>query len=289
MVVHFLRMGGIILLLVLCMIYPFLPGQYDGLAVHLSTMAQLFGVVGLLLLPIGVLWLVYEMRKTRRRKRNPPNANKEYYFALVSLIVASILAILVSLATFFGISISFGVLTLALWFYTIFRLIPRLKLLKQAEIENINPIPLYLIFVPVTVLLFQVILAAPMTEFSRNYAIAHSAEFINDIEAYRNANERYPDSLLATWKDYYPAIVGIEKFHFALNGDSYNLFFEQPRFLLDNLGTREFVVYNPLDEHMIISHTAWILLLTPEELATRQGWYAVHDASSPHWKYFWFD
>jgi hypothetical protein len=33
------------------------------LALALSAMAQLFGVVGLLLVPIGAFWLVYELRK----------------------------------------------------------------------------------------------------------------------------------------------------------------------------------------------------------------------------------
>jgi hypothetical protein len=182
-----------------------------------------------------------------------------------------------------------GVLTLALCFYAVSRLILELKLLKKAESENINPTPFYLIFIPTIVLLFQLTLAIPLTEFSRNYAIARSAEFIHDIEAYRTAHGHYPRSLLATWKDYYPSIVGVEKFHYAPSVDAYDLFFEQPRFLLDNLGTREFVVYNPLDEHKIISHTSWILLLPPEELQVTQGWYTAHDAASPHWKYFWFD
>ena len=289
MVVHFLRMVGIISLLVLGMVYPFLPGAYDGLAVSLSTIAQLSGVVGVLLVPIGALWLVYELRKRAHKKQNLPHKERGYYFAMASLIAASILAMLVFLLTFLGISISFGVLLFALWYYAVSTLISRLKSLKKAESENINPTPLYLIFIPIAVLLFQLTLAPRATEFSRNYAIEHSAEFISDIEAYRDANGRYPSSLLATWKDYYPSVVGIEKFHYAPNGDAYNLFFEQPRFLLDNLGTREFVVYNPLDEHMIISHTSWILLLPPEELVVTQGWYAVHDTPSPHWKYFWFD
>jgi hypothetical protein len=206
------------------MIYPFLPGQYDVLAMPLSTMAQLLGTAGLLLVPIGVLWLVYEVRKQARSSRNLPNAGRGFYFALALLIVASILAILVSLITTLAAGISFGVLTLALGFYTVSRWLPRLKLLKKAETENLNPTPLYLIFIPIVLLFFQLTLAIPVTEFSRNHAIAQSAEFINDIEAYRNVNGRYPSSLLATWKDYYPSVVGIERFHYAPNGDAYNLF-----------------------------------------------------------------
>lgn len=64
------------------------------------------------------------------------------------------------------------------------------------------------------------------------------------------------------------------------------LFFEQPRLLFDNIGTREFVVYNPQDKHKIIRHTSWIFLLSPTELERSQGWYEVHDTAIPHWKYF---
>ena len=75
----------------------------------------------------------------------------------------------------------------------------------------------------------------------------------------------------------------------ALYEDSYNVFFRQPRFFFDNFGTEEFVVYNKQDEHIMLSHTSWILIFTPEEMRKTQGWYEVHDAPSPHWKYFWFD
>jgi hypothetical protein len=56
-------------------------------------------------------------------------------------------------------------------------------------------------------------LAAPLTEWSRNHAIANSREFISDIEQYRAQYGRYPTSLLAQWKDYYPGVVGVEKYH----------------------------------------------------------------------------
>jgi len=49
------------------MLLPFLPGQYDSLAVPLSMMAQLFGIVGLLLVPLGVVWIAYEYRSEGKR------------------------------------------------------------------------------------------------------------------------------------------------------------------------------------------------------------------------------
>ena len=285
---HLARMAGITMLMVLCMVYPFLPGRYDALALPLSTIAQSFGAVGLLLVPIGAVWMVYEARK-RGRNRTPPTTDRGYYFAMASLIAASIGALFVSLLIAFGIGISFGLVALTLWLYTIVRLIPRLRLLKRPETTSINPTPFYLVFIPLAVLLLQIALAAPATELSRSHAIMKSAELIDAIEKHRAVHGHYPSSLPAVWKDYYPSVVGIEEFHYAPKGNAYSLYFEQPRFLLDNPGTREFVMYNKLNEHLMFSHAAWILASTPEDLAARQGWYAVHDAPSRHWKYFWFD
>lgn len=39
------------------MLLPFLPGEYDPVALPLSTTVQAFGFIGLLLVPVGILWL----------------------------------------------------------------------------------------------------------------------------------------------------------------------------------------------------------------------------------------
>lgn len=265
------------MLILVCTFQPFLPGPYDGLAVTLSGMAQLLGVAGLILFPIGALWLVYEYRKRK---------DKGYYFAIASTIALSIIVVVVSMGTFANIGFSLGIIVLAFWAYGVSRIVPKLKLLKNAEGGTFNPTPLYLVFIPIVVFLFQFTLVGPATEFSRNYTITKSAELIDHIEEYRNVNGHYPKSLLAEWHDYEPSVIGIKQYYYEPNGDAYNLFFEQ---FTSRLGTREFVMYNKLNEHAMIAHDSDILRWTPEELRARRGWYAVHDASRPHWKYFWFD
>lgn len=288
MSVHLLRIGALIILLVLCTFYPFLPGEYDGLAAPLSAMAQTFGMVGQLLFPVGVCWLAYELRKQARRKKSLAAKAGAYYLALISLIAFSIVATAVSLSAFMSGSLSFALIMFVVWFYVVKRLRPRLTLLKSAEAETFNPAPLYLVLITSIVFILQLTLAPLATNFSRNRAIAQSAELIGDIEKYHAAHGRYPSSLLALNKDYHPSVVGVEQFHYAPNGEAYNLFFEQPKFLFD-FGIREIVMYNKRDEHLMVSHAAWILEGTPEQLEARQGWHSSHDASSPHWKYFWFD
>ena len=288
MTLHVVRIGGLITLLVLCTFYPFLPGEYDALAMPLSGMAQIFGIVGLLLVPVGVLWLAYELRKRARAKRSLSTKARGYHFGLAAAVAASIVALAISFGAFMGISLPLSLLTVALWVYIGLRLAPGLRSLKKAEAQNFNPAPLYLVIIPLAVFIFQLALATPAREFSRNYAIAQSAELRNDIEAFRARHGHYPGFLQAVNKDYHPSVVGIDQFHYAPHGDAYNLFFEQPTFLFD-FGIREIVMYNKLDEHLMMSHAAWILTGASEELEARQGWHTVHNASSPHWKYFWFD
>lgn len=274
-ILHAFLLTGTIALTVLCMVYPFLPGAYDSLAVPLSTMVQAGAGVGLIFVPIGLLWLT--------------NPRRGHVYGIIAMTVGLLVAAVVVLVAFASVGPSLGVLTLALFVYVASRFTPRLKSLQHTGPKRFRPAPLYLIFIPAAVVAFQVLFAAPITEWSRNHAIVNGGGFIGDIEAYRTKHGRYPESLLAQWKDYYPDVVGVEKFHYSPDGDSYNLFFEQPRFLFDNIGAREWVVYNPRDTHRMYSHTAWLLILSPEQVGNRQGWYAVHDTQRPHWKYFWFD
>jgi len=217
------------------------------------------------------------------RKRS--TKNKEYSFAIISLVASSIVAFVVSLPAFFNVGFSFGIIIISLWVYFVWRTKPNLKLLKTTEEHNFNPTPLYLICIPIVALAARLVLIKPATAFSRNHAIHHGAELINDIEAYYDANGYYPISPASVWKDYSPSVIGVEQYYYEPSGDAYNIFFEQFTFQLD---MREIVVYKKFDEQVIIGHDSWILLLPPGELEHTRGYYDVYDASAPHWKYFWF-
>jgi hypothetical protein len=289
MIKHLAWIAGITLVLCLCIIYPFLPGDYDSLALPLSMMAQVAGVFGLLLVPVGTLWLASELRRRARVKQGLEVKARGPVFVLIAALGLSVIALILTVVALATAGPSLAALMLALWLYTSSRVRSKLWPIKQAESEGFNPAPLYLLMIPLLLMAFEITAAAPAAAFSRDRAIRASTEMIADIEAYHGEQGHYPSALMAVWKDYYPSVRGIEKYHYWSEGDAYNLYFEQPLFILDNFGTREFVVYNPLDEHIMRSHTSWTLILTPEELEDAQGWYAVNDATIPHWKYFWFD
>ena len=84
-----LRIAAATAFAILCTFLPFLPGRYDSLALSLSVMAQLIGKVGLVLVPVGVLWFVSEYRR--------PSGRKRYGFAVTTMIASSVAWVLASL------------------------------------------------------------------------------------------------------------------------------------------------------------------------------------------------
>ena len=279
MLKHLLGMAVLIACLMLGTLLPFLPGPYDSMAVPLSAMIQIFGKVGLLLVPIGILWVA-------SASWSGPGGN-QHAIAIAALIAASVVVAIVSLGAFAA-SRLLGVSVLALWIYIVSRVWPRLRRRKEAAPRRVSAIPFYLLVVPSAVALFQLAVLAPAIEFSRDRAIRNSARLIADIEQYRASNGAYPASLVSVWGDYSPGVIGIKEYHYEPSGDAYNLFFEQFTF---HVGVREFVMYHPLDQQAMTSHRVDRLQLTPQQLIVDQsrGHNAVHNARHPHWKYFWFD
>ena len=283
MITHLARIVLIILFFALCIVYPFLPGEYDSLAIPLSTTVQGASVLGVLLVPVGALWLIAELRQRSRSIKG-----RGFVFAVITVIIATLIAVVLALAGLGTVGPSLASVLLVAWLYSLTKLLSLLRAMRHSERDRFNTTPVYLVIVPIATLIIQIAAAGPLTAASRARAIASSAQMIADIEAYRKTQGRYPNSLLGVWKDYYPHVVGVERYYYRPERDAYNLYFEQPRFLLDRVGTREFVVYNPLDQHLMVSHPSF-MLLTPAQFESSPGWYEVHDAETNHWRYFWFD
>lgn len=278
MISHLLRITAVTACVVLATLLPFLPGRYDSATISLSMMAQLMGILGLGLVPVGALWMAFAYL-------NPPGL-KRYGFAVTALIASSVVWALVSVLGMTE-SLTIGLCALVLGSYVVMRLSRHVRQLRSAPAASRSAIPFYLVVVPIAVLLLQRALAGPITELSRSRAIRNSASLIAHIEAYRMANTRYPASVMSVWPDYLPSVIGIKEYRYEPSGDSYNLLFEQPTL---RLGTREMVMYNPRDQQAIASHAMDVLRMTPEqlELDRTRGHYAVRDASHTHWRYFSF-
>ncbi len=59
---HILTLAATIAVISLCIVNPYLPGEYDRLAMPLSIVVQSFGLTGLILTWVGLLWLMMPQR-----------------------------------------------------------------------------------------------------------------------------------------------------------------------------------------------------------------------------------
>lgn len=265
------RLAGITVLILGCMFRPFMPGSYDPFAVVLYGFAQIIGVSAVLFVPLGLAWLLFGRRHGRA-------------YALAALAAASLVAAFASLAALAGTGPSLAAAWTAIWLYALLRAIRALS--GAAETLAFSCAPLYLVAIPAAVALAQLMFLGRAVEMSRDLGMRNSAPMIEAIERYRTVRGRYPPSLQSLHGDYDPEVVGIARYHYQPNGQGFDLYFEQ---LSNVFGTREIVIYNPLDEQLFPAHDSDILAWTPEQLRARRGYYAVHDAPRAHWKYFWYD
>ena len=277
MIKHILGIVATIVFVVFCTLLPFLPGSYDGWAVALSEMAHMFGIAGLLLVPIGLLWIGAD--------RSERLVQKRHLFPLLALIASTLVWAALWFAAIVHSGFVLGFAIIAVWVCVLRKAWTNFR---RRSPERASAVPFYLVAVPVVVALLQWAFVERAIESSRNRAILNSAPLLAAIENYRARNGKYPTSLLAELPDYGPHVIGIREYRYEPHGEGYNLVFEQFNY---RFGTREFVVYNPRDEHVMTAHASDILELTPEQLVVERtrGHHARHDLPQPHWKIFWFD
>jgi hypothetical protein len=283
---HLVCMLGAIVLIVGSMLYPFLPGLYDSSAVTLSIMSQLFAMAGLLHVPLGAFWLVYELQHRKTKARGSPGKDWGRRFAWASLGAATIVALVVALGASVDAHYALGIAVLGLWACCLVRFVAGLRVSSGGTDRPFPVAPLYLIILPLAAATVRFTLIGPAAEFSRNKAIDESGRLIDDIERYHVVHGRYPRSLQSLWDDYRPAVIGIERYHYEPHGDYYNVYFKHFAVALD---TKEIVMFNPRDEQEFTSHNADLFQLSAENLARMRGHYSVRDTERPHWKYFLFD
>jgi hypothetical protein len=267
----FIRIALWIVLLVSAMLLPFLPGRYDPLASILSAFATAVSFGALLLVPIGVVWLAFP---------------RGYVPAKVAVVASALVVCSAAVLTTAAGSVAAAAVLLAIG-------VPRPVHLwrdvgaAQADGGTLSrTVPVALILVPLLAVAARLVLVEPAAAWSRDRAIASSAEIIRDIERFRERTGVYPVAIGALWPDYHPGIIGVERYRYARSGDSYNLYFEHPS---TDLSAREIVMYNPRGEQDFSSHASDLLRLSPEDIRRQRGYFASDDLRQAGWKRFLFD
>lgn len=256
---------------------PFAPGGYDALAAPLGATAWVLGRAGLLIVPIGLLWLWPLARD--QAARSP-------WLVRLSVGTAGLVLATTSVAAFAASgSLLLGGLVLIIAVLSLVRLTRALRRHPAAPVPR--AVPALLALAPLVVLAVQLTCLERVAAHARDRAIANAAPLIDDIERYRERHGVYPESILAIWGDYKPSIVGVERYVYERTGDDgYTVMFREPSLAF---GTRQFVAYNPRDRQRVTVHEADRLRLDEAGLdADNAGHTVVRTLAQPHWKFFLF-
>lgn len=277
--------GGISLLL---LVYPLLPGSYDPAGSSLSMAFQLFSVLGLLTLIPAAAWLYRALRLRRAAAEDAPALRamrrhaRAYLWTFAAVWIPIVLVLTLSVSRITGLLLGLG-LILGIW--------QALRRISQVRtLAGFPPVlPALLALWPAALLGVHLLLSTPLTAWSRARAIAHSRELAAQLESFHTQHGSYPLTINGLHQDYQTGVCGIEAFRYTYDGSTYHLYFEQPKLFLDQPGTREMVVYSPAGEPFMMSHVSWHMLIEPELIRSRQGWYAANETGMPGWRYLWFD
>ncbi|MEQ1585278.1 MAG: hypothetical protein ABL895_05325 [Cyclobacteriaceae bacterium] len=256
---------------------PYIHGDYDFFAVGLSYIFQFAAFTSLLLVPLGLIWFILNIvnGKNAEAVKYPVYIRKSAFVVTVIIVLAAALGAFASNNRFSAIII------LAIGVFTLFILRKRMKDLHSVP-DNI--VPYYFMFIPLSIVFFRLTYLEKVKENATDFVITQSEQLIHDIEEYKKINGHYPISLLSTIEDYKPLVSGIPRFHYELNGDAYNLYFEQ---ISSMIGTEEIVMYNKLGEHEMTVHNQDLLRIAPASI--RRGYHKVADHFRKDWKIFYFD
>ena len=269
-----IRAAGVTVALLGLAFLPFLPGTYDPLAVTVSAAATATAFGGLILLPLGAVWVL-------------ASRSRQYALARLAIVVGTLVGAAVVLATAAGdgsvsaaavMLIAAVVCALRLWRHT------RSAQAKGADLPR--AVPWSLIAVPPVVVLGFLTLAQPIEAWSRSRVVRHAGSMIADIERYHVRRGEYPMALSSLHPDYPTGAMGVDRFRYERSGQAYNLYFEHPS---TTFGVQEIVMYNPQGGQDISSHVIDLLELAPEDIRRQRGHFAAEDLPQPGWRRFLFD
>jgi hypothetical protein len=253
------------------MVLPYVPGRYDPLASGLAQATNILAFGSLLLALPGVAWLI---------------SGREYVLAKAALGVAMLLSASAAFAMAATTSLAAGAVMIVaptVWMVRCWR---RIGAARRQGRNLSRAIPAALILGPLLVVLSRMVLVEAAGARGRERAIANAAELIGDIEGFRDRTGAYPVALNSLWPDYFPGIIGIERYRYEPNGDAYNLYFEYPS---TTFGLRDIDMYNPRGEHDFSSHAFDLLRLSPAEVRRQRGYFRSETLPQPDWKRFLFD
>jgi hypothetical protein len=225
-------------------ISPFLPGPNNGIVHGFAKVTHLLGYVGLIFVPLSLVWLIVEIRNKRGQK---PNRWTNGYYP--SLLAMTPMYLFLPMQIAIGMRESRGInweLLLISVFITAF-FTYRIQKLKSKIAYKFNPAPVFVVSIPLIALFTYLFVVEKAADRSREYVIFKTEPLITAIEEFKTERGFYPEKLEELEGKYIPEIprvnsMGVRAYQYEKRNGAYQLSFEQNW----HWNATDVVVYHPL-------------------------------------------
>lgn len=282
------KLSAMNLLLVAIILFPFLPGPPNGLVIVLSALGQALGFLGLILLPVAMIWTGLEIHRQVKSRTTNVYQGFSYGYSIACLVICTLIYALFVLALS-GEGIWAALTALSAGFLFFILALRGINRTQKRPARKFNIVPLYFLTLPVVALLTRLFLLAPVSGLSRDYAIERSKELITVIEDYKTREGEYPETLAvlkeAGKKIPGPFVMGIHRFRYNKINGQYSLSFSQ---WLDLGSLEEIVVYDKTDlaGNLTGPYAAYDYSF---DLCRIKGAFAKGNTGHSNWKYYHCD
>jgi hypothetical protein len=276
---HLIRLALINLLLVVCFILPYLPGPSNDIVTAVSLYAQSPGFLGLIVLPIGLIWITFELLKLR--SNDLKYSKISFWLAIIATLLITLIGVLMTVVIIAQFSVFGGIMGSLILIYALIKSVKGIINLRLQPSIRFNVVPVYLFIIPLVSLGARFYMEPSLSTYSRNTAIGQGESLIALIEEYKNKQGYYPSRLSDLGTSPRTHVMGIQPFRYNTTGNDFHLSFSQwvqfgivEEIVLYDRKTAEDVnqAYNYyFDQHRV------------------KGAFASYNTHHTHWRYYLCD
>lgn len=249
---HWIILTSIAALILIISIAPFMPGTTIEFSHSLAQFIHASGYLGLFILPLGMLWLIIEMRNEKNQELT--RWTNGYYLAwltLTPLLLIYLMILTKTTAEILGGSIT-TIIPHAILIPILVFLVSRIQKLKHKANYYFNAIPLYIVIIPLITIFISHFIVENVANLRREKLIILTEPLITAIEKYKTDHGIYPEQLNLLQQKYIAQLPtlkykGVNGYHYKTSQGSFQLSFEQ----LWHWNATDVTMYSP-QNHVVV-------------------------------------
>lgn len=208
---------------------PFLPGPNNEIVHGFAKFTHLLGFVGLVFVPLSLVWLIVEIRNKKGQKLN--RWTNGYYPSLVAMTPIYLflpMQIVMGMRESRGINWELLLITVAIMALVTYPI----QKLKSKTAYRFNPAPVYIVSIPLIALFTFLFVVEKAADRSREEVILKTEPLITAIEEFRTDRGFYPEKLEELEGKYISQIpqsniMGVRAYQYETRNGAYELSFVQ--------------------------------------------------------------